>query len=244
VGQWAHSAFQTPLLLSLSTLTRVLQGVLAVLGVVLVLLAITRYQQIGILDDLLDPSSDGFGGFMDIDSSVAANDTRLGLLTAVDALTRLVLIGVVMAWTYRAATNIARLGAQPPRHTMPLAVAGWIIPFANAWLPFQTMGSIWRGSEPARDEFGVKWWNRGRGSAVMSLWWGVLVFGHLVLFGAITGEPAQSTYWRDLESIRDESGTLLWSHLMLALGAVLGICVFEGCLRRMVARAQRYGATV
>lgn len=78
---------------------------------------------------------------------------RHGLL---GTLMSLVIIGTVtlfMIWTYRASSNIHALGGQGIRFTPGWAVAWYLVPIANLWMPYQVMSEIWRFS---RNPFGPR----------------------------------------------------------------------------------------
>lgn len=81
---------------------------------------------------------------------------------------------LMIVWTWRAATNNEALGRDHPRLGTAWAIAGWLIPFANAVLPVLVVQDLWRGSD-ATTRRGDMRWRIGARSALVGWWWGCLV---------------------------------------------------------------------
>lgn len=87
---------------------------------------------------------------------------------------------VMIVWTWRASSNNAALGRDHPRLGSPWAIAGWLIPLANAVLPVLVMQDLWRGSDPTTLRGDMRW-RIGARSALVGWWWGCLVASFVVV---------------------------------------------------------------
>jgi hypothetical protein len=72
-----------------------------------------------------------------------------------------------LAWFRRARINAERSGWRQ-RRARAWVILGWIIPFANLWVPFQLMGDIWRAGLPPARWARVAW--------LPALWWASWLF--------------------------------------------------------------------
>lgn len=81
----------------------------------------------------------------------------------------LILAGIpFISWFYRAYRNLPLLDAKP-RFSPSMAIACWLIPFANWVLPGMIGDEIWRAGRPSGRP------PRGDGSNLARVWWGVNV---------------------------------------------------------------------
>jgi heme/copper-type cytochrome/quinol oxidase subunit 2 len=94
-----------------------------------------------------------------------ANDLRQRIISTLRIVSAVGAIGVVSVWTYRASSNAHRLGAQGLRYSPRWAVAGYFIPLANLWMPYQAMKEI---AQASRDP--SAWQGRGWPRS-LPLWW-------------------------------------------------------------------------
>lgn len=67
-----------------------------------------------------------------------------------------------VVWFRRARVNAER-STWRQRRARAWVILGWIIPFANLWVPFQLMGDIWRAGLPPARRTRVAW--------LPALWW-------------------------------------------------------------------------
>ena len=94
-------------------------------------------------------------------------------------------VAVVMfvAWFYRARVNAEGHG-WPQRLSAAWAIACWIAPVANLWLPFLIMADIWRAGLPAEA--------RANRALLPGIWWACLLAFFCLL--SVTAGPHQAWY--------------------------------------------------
>jgi hypothetical protein len=73
-------------------------------------------------------------------------ELRYGLLGALRSLVIVGTMTLFVTWTYRTNGNIHALGGQGIQFTPRWAVAWYLVPIANLWMPYQVMSEIWRVS--------------------------------------------------------------------------------------------------
>ena len=82
-----------------------------------------------------------------------------------------------IVWSYRSAHNALALGRTGARQSPGWVIAGWLIPFVNFVLPYQTVSDLWRSSDPEAAQ-GDEWRTRGPERRV-ALWWAAYLAGVL-----------------------------------------------------------------
>lgn len=82
-------------------------------------------------------------------------------------------------WTWRSANNALALGRTGARQSPGWVIAGWLVPFVNLVLPYQTVSDLWRSSAPDVGR-GDGWRSRHSSGRVASWWVAYLVgsFGY------------------------------------------------------------------
>ncbi len=86
-------------------------------------------------------------GTVTSDNAQSSEDRAAGLESSL--LFVILFAGIAwLMWQRRAQANLLALGAQGLRFTPGWVVAWWLIPFANLAVPPQTMGELWRASDP------------------------------------------------------------------------------------------------
>jgi hypothetical protein len=92
-------------------------------------------------------------------------ELRYGLLGALRSLVIVGTMTLFVTWTYRTNGNIHALGGQGIQFTPRWAVAWYLVPIANLWMPYQVMSEIWRLS---RDPVGPQ---SDTTSRLLAWWW-------------------------------------------------------------------------
>ena len=205
---------------SRATWTVVLVGLATVLAVVTAVLWATH---IGTLRGLREGTVSG-------SSAQASEDRAAGLETTL--LFVILFAGLAwLMWQHRAQSNLGALGAQGLRFTPGWVVGWWLIPFANLALPPQTMGELWRGSDP---KAGAVDWKAVKLTPLLALWWAAWL-ARLVLstIGAGVGKSG------DVDSLISRSGWYVASDFVLAIAGILAIALIRGIERRQAEKRQR-----
>ncbi|MFF2141575.1 DUF4328 domain-containing protein [Kitasatospora sp. NPDC058190] len=114
---------------------------------------------------------DYLAGKATADEVLAADDFS-GNFTLMTGLAVMVAAGLVfMVWLWRARINAERLaGRGSQRRARAWVVAGWTVPVANLWVPYQVVSDVWRASSPGRKA------SRG----LISVWWAAWVLGGVI----------------------------------------------------------------
>jgi heme/copper-type cytochrome/quinol oxidase subunit 2 len=159
-----------------------------------------------------------------------ANDL-VQVATGIMAFITFVLLVLVIVWTYRASKNNDALGRPYPRLTSGWAIAGWLIPFANAVLPVLILQDLWRGSQ-ASTARGDASWRRNRGSVLVGWYWALFLLS-LIRSGIGRGS-AHVAVRSELHELRGHDAVAVIGMLLTIAAAVLAIQVF----RRIAARQQ------
>jgi hypothetical protein len=201
-------------------------GLVAVASVLAVVAAILWAAHIGTLHDLKN-------GTISSDSAQSSEDRAAGLESSL--LFVILFAGIAwLMWQRRAQANLSALGAEGLRFTPGWVVAWWLIPFANLAMPPQTMGELWRGSDPTA---GAADWKAVKLTPLLPLWWAAWL-GRIVLssIGASVGRNG------NVQSLISRSGWYVAADLMLAVAGVLAIALIRGVERRQKEKRERLQA--
>src|SRR5271155_2156330 len=97
----------------------------------------------------------------------AANDSDLRVRLAVlgSGIFGFITAITFFVWLYRASANVHALGASELNAGPGLAIGFYFIPFINLFMPFITMGEIWKASIDAPH------WKEQKGTLLIPLWW-------------------------------------------------------------------------
>lgn len=118
-----------------------------------------------------------------------------------------------IVWSWRGANNALALGRTGARQSPGWVIAGWLVPFLNFVLPYQTMSDLYRSSGPDAGR-GDAWRSR-HSSGRIATWWVAYLVGS---FGY-----AFSIVWVLL-------GHLSASDANLWFGVTRGVLAFSGLL--------------
>jgi hypothetical protein len=80
-----------------------------------------------------------------------------------------------IVWTWRSANNALALGRTGARQSPGWVIAGWLVPFLNLVLPYQTMSDLYRSSGPDAGR-GDAWRSR-HSSGRIATWWVAYLVG-------------------------------------------------------------------
>jgi hypothetical protein len=196
---------------------------LAIAGAVFAIVALAN--RISVTDDILN---DRFS--LDIIKRANDADDLVKAASAIYVLIALVLLVLVIIWTFRAMKNNEALGRTMPRFKPGWGIAGWLIPFANLVIPVLILQDLWRGSD-AQSPRGDTNWRSNKGSPLIGWYWAAFIISNVIRVGATSRNDTEFTkqYFDDLKS--QDSRFLAGSAIAIA-AAVLGILMF----RRLAAR--------
>ena len=223
-GQTAQWRNQRPL-------TTAIVVILALTIVAAVVSGIAYLQRAAALSDIVD-----HGLTFDRLHTASDADDFVGAAAAFVALCCLVLLVLVIIWSWRAAKNVEALGRPNPRFTPGWGIAGWLIPFANLVIPVLMFQDFWRASDTASPR-GDPRWRRVRGSALVGWFWVAFL-----LSSVGRGWIGQtSAHYNDRDELRDLATHDLFAAagaVALVAAAILAILVYrkitarqEECLR-------------
>ncbi len=97
-----------------------------------------------------------------VDSAAWLGSLAMPRLAALGEIAEIVLLIVLVTWTYRANVNAAASGC-PQRHSPRWAIGAWLVPFAILYYPFQVMADIWRA--------GLRLQAREKRAVLPAVWW-------------------------------------------------------------------------
>jgi hypothetical protein len=118
-------------------------------------------------------------GFSDLER-LAELDDRVGTLNDVFIALAAITLIAFMTWMWRAAKNNQALGRPQPRFGPGWSIGGWLIPLANLVIPVLIVQDLWRGSDASVPRDDARW-RIGPRSALVGWWWGVLLFGRVLI---------------------------------------------------------------
>jgi hypothetical protein len=158
-----------------------------------------------------------------------ASEQRVAVIAVIEIVLYLPTGIVFLYWLHRSYRNLRELHAGELRFTPGWAVGYWFVPVLNLWRPKQVLDDLWRGTAEPIAAGTSK-------SALIALWWGLLIGGLIVSRVAGVGDVGTLT------DLKRENVLHLVAHL-LELGAA--VCLFRliGVLtRRQEAGAERLSA--
>jgi hypothetical protein len=200
--------------------------VLLVLIAVAAAFALVAYLvRISALGDVIDDglSVDTAQRARDADDLVSAASGIVGLLS-------FAILVLIIIWTYRAAKNNEALGRQYPRLKPGWAIAGWLIPLANAVLPLLILQDLWRGSDPTTRRDSASW-RANAGSALVGWYWAFLLVSVVARNGLGRGQ-ARLFVDDELRELRTHDTVAVVGLVAAIVAAILATQV----VRRIAAR--------
>lgn len=149
-------------------------------------------------------------------------DDFLDATAFIGAVLLVAILVVLIVWMYRSARNAQALRRWDNGLTPGWAIAGWLVPFANWFVPATLMQSLWRGAEPVP----AAPTDPKRRSAAIGVWWvcylaGMLCFVQGLGVDTRTADSAQQLYNADTWTI--VACVLLGVGALLLRGSLLAI---------------------
>jgi Domain of unknown function (DUF4328)/Protein of unknown function (DUF2510) len=178
--------------------------------------------------------------WQEVRSSVSAVDSLLPVLSIVSlaSVVALLCTGVVWClWQVR----LARAAPQELRRGPGWHVAGWLIPVASLWMPYQNISSLWHAYGAGREES-----TQEVSPLLMPLWWGTWLCAWLLDWFASLQVVSDSTRaareGREADPWAVLSHVALWSAAQAALVAVAALLASR-LVRRLSWRALVFWST-
>ncbi len=180
----------------------------------------TQFEQRGLVPERPPIGVSDFNRLLELDDRVGTiNDTFLALA---------ILTGIAfMVWMWRAAKNNEALGRSRARFGPGWAIGGWLIPVANLVIPVLIMQDLWRGADPSIPR-GDSRWKIGDRSLLVGFWWGLLLFGRLMILVG-NGRVDDPT---TLDDLRGGIDLQIVGQLSTLAAAVVGVLVIRAITAR------------
>ncbi len=183
--------------------------------------------RINALSDIID-------GTLDLDTVNRANDADdlVRAASAILAFVGFVIFVLIIIWTFRAAKNNEALGRMYPRLKPGWAIAGWLIPFANAVIPVLILQDLWRGSDAATARENPTW-RSNSGSSLIGWYWGLFLVSAVTRSG-LGRSSAHLDVTDELRGLRTHDTIAVVGLVVTIAAAILAIQV----VRRIAARQE------
>ncbi len=155
-------------------------------------------------------------------ADVRADDARMHTINDV-ALTLLAVTGVAfVAWLFVEYRQVERRGGRV-RHRTGWAIGGWVVPFANLYIPFMVVDDVWRDAagEPGASD-------RTSSVPVVPLWWAGWLGGWFLAAGANAKLDNATT----VDDLLAANMLYLVRDVIAAATAVLAIVIVQRVRRR------------
>ncbi|MFF4920039.1 DUF4328 domain-containing protein [Kitasatospora sp. NPDC001261] len=131
---------------------------------------------------------------------------------------------VFAVWMWRARLNAEALGGPgSQRRARAWALAGWITPVANLWVPYQVVSDVWKASAP----------ERSAPRARLAVWWGAL------LVGTYVGNGYVNLVKNELDTVDDLRRLVTLSTTSAVLDVVAGVIILHVIHRVSTWQTQR-----
>jgi hypothetical protein len=140
-----------------------------------------------------------------------------------------------LVWLHRARVNVRALGVRRLAYRREWTVLAFLVPFLNAFRPYQVVREIWRASDPSTGD--PMAWKRVRAPATLAVWWGLFV-AYFVLEGISVGILGISTSPARI-GLAHAAGLL--ADLCAALSASFAYFVVVGISEAQHAKRAAYG---
>ncbi|MFE7302773.1 DUF4328 domain-containing protein [Streptomyces sp. NPDC057579] len=129
-----------------------------------------------------------------------------------------------LVWLWRARINSEQMGgAAAHRRARGWVVAGWTVPVANLWIPYQVVSDVWRASAPRRSV----------PATLISAWWALFTVATVIV------KPIQwnaaSQFDSEHQVLTNANLSTLLTALYVAAGLLLVLII------RRVTKWQTYG---
>jgi hypothetical protein len=209
---------------NLRGLTNAITVILGIEIAVAVFAIVAFGTRISVTDDLLNNRFD-FG----IIKRANDADDLVGAAIAISVLLALVLVILVIIWTFRAMKNNEALGRAGARFSPGWGIAGWLIPLANLVIPVLILQDLWRGSD-ASTARGSQYWRSNKGSALVGWYWAALILAGARFDSAGTSNEDYTRHY--LEDLKQVDSIRLFGSVMAIAAAILGILMFRKIAER------------
>ncbi|MCC5952857.1 MAG: DUF4328 domain-containing protein [Acidimicrobiia bacterium] len=160
------------------------------------------------------------------------------VVTIVAVTSGLIALAAAVVWTNRAVRNLPALAITSQRYRPLIAVAGWLIPVVNFWLPRSVMDELWWRSNPSGYPVSARP-ERTRPPAALALWWPCIVCGVLLLGLSVVAQPTGSAPALDGWRIALALAAVGWA--VLAIGFFGMALVVAEVSDRQEVRGERLG---
>jgi hypothetical protein len=159
-------------------------------------------------------------------SSVSAVDSLLPVVSIISVVAGLALLGTGIVWCVWQ-VRLVRAAPQELRRGPGWHVAGWLIPVACLWMPYQNVSGLWHAYGAGREESPQE-----ASPLLLPLWWGAWLgawlldsFASLQLVSDSARAVGQADPWAVLNHV------VLWSAAQAALVAVAALLASRLVLR-------------
>jgi hypothetical protein len=125
---------------------------------------------------------------------------------------------VFLFWIRRAHRNLRMLGVPKLGFSPRAAMAAFLVPVVNLFVPVRVVRELWLASRP-EDPHGPPWWEARR-PFIVPVWWGLVVLAQLA-------DPLWRPLAGNVESLAVGGSTLLFIVAQLAAiaAALLGVAI-------------------
>jgi uncharacterized membrane protein len=165
----------------------------------------------------------------DLDRVDDADNAVIGTTILVILLTIAIAV-LFIIWMWRGANNNDALGRPKPRLSDGWTIGGWFIPIANFVIPVLMMQDLWRGSDAAVPR-GDSEWRVARGSALIGVWWALLVASVIARIAGRGNGDALGEF-ESFERFQAANTLFILATILEIAAAVLAISVVRQLTRR------------
>lgn len=143
------------------------------------------------------------------------------------------LLIISLMWLYRVHKNLPALGVSDLRFSPGWAVASWLIPIVNFYLPYQVVKEIWKASDPSVNPSSNLSWQKTPTSLILGWWWGFW------LTSALAGQASMFLSKKTLGDVYTMSWVLLASDILIIVADIFLILIVRTIDARQEAKNRR-----
>lgn len=89
-----------------------------------------------------------------------------------------------LVWLHRVRVNVRALGVRRLAYRREWTILGFLVPFLNAFRPYQVIREIWQASDPSTGD--PMAWKRVAAPRLLAAWWGLFVAYFLLEAASLT----------------------------------------------------------
>ncbi|MEU6312232.1 DUF4328 domain-containing protein [Streptomyces sp. NPDC047014] len=134
---------------------------------------------------------------------------------------------VFIVWFHRTRLNAEAFAPGADRLSPGWAIGGWLVPFANLWLPYRIAVATWRSSTPVPAD------GRRYSLTLVNLWWGSFALAKILSWYGGRTYGRADTY----EGARDAATVLLAADAVDIAAAILAVLFVRRLTAMQHARA-------